>query len=127
MHIVLIATVLLIDLCYVLIDLMTGASIVRDATGIESNVTLIGLNCTGAACKFGYNFNSCRTIVDGESACKFGLHNDFQVRHRQQTWPFLHYLSLPNTSELLGSYEISFFFLFFFLNFFPFKFFWTPF
>lgn len=62
----------------------------RDATGIESNITLSGIvNCTDAACKFGYDFTSCRPTVEGEkSSCKFGLHNDFQVHHQQQTWPF---------------------------------------
>lgn len=71
----------------------------RDATGIESNITLSGIvNCTDAACKFGYDFSSCRQMVEGgKSACKFGLHHDFQV-HQQQTL-FLHYHSVPNPSE----------------------------
>ncbi len=90
----LITTLLLVDLYYVLIDLLKGACIVRDATGMESNVTLSGFNCTDATCKFNYDFTSCRLAVEGgKPACKFGLHNDFQVYHQQQTWPFLHYHS----------------------------------
>lgn len=72
----------------------------RDATGIESNITLSGIvNCTDAACKFGYDFSSCKQMVEeGKSACKFGLHHDFQVHHQQQTL-FLHYHSVPNPSD----------------------------
>lgn len=58
----------------------------RDATGIEINVTLSGLNCTDAACKLGYDFASCRPAAGEKAACKYGLHNDFQVRRQQQTW-----------------------------------------
>lgn len=71
--------ILITGLVYVGVAISAGACIVRDATGIESNFTLIS-NCTDAACKYGYDFSSCRPTVEGEvSSCKFGLHNDFQV------------------------------------------------
>lgn len=56
-----------------------GSCIVRDATG-NVNDTLTGdflKNCTGAACKFGYDFSSCNV---SENPCRYGLHNDMQVR-----------------------------------------------
>ncbi|XP_051764766.1 solute carrier family 12 member 2 isoform X1 [Ctenopharyngodon idella] len=73
--------ILITGLVYIGVAISAGACIVRDATGIESNITLSGIvNCTDAACKFGYDFTSCRPTVEGEkSSCKFGLHNDFQV------------------------------------------------
>uniref|UniRef100_A0A672NJ12 Solute carrier family 12 member 2-like n=1 Tax=Sinocyclocheilus grahami TaxID=75366 RepID=A0A672NJ12_SINGR len=71
--------ILITGLVYVGVAISAGACIVRDATGMESNVTLSGLNCTDAACKFGYDFSSCRPVEGGKSACKFGLYNDFQV------------------------------------------------
>uniref|UniRef100_A0A8C2EGS4 Solute carrier family 12 member 2 n=1 Tax=Cyprinus carpio TaxID=7962 RepID=A0A8C2EGS4_CYPCA len=71
--------ILITGLVYMGVAISAGACIVRDATGTESNVTLSGLNCTDAACKFGYDFTSCRPVGGGKSACKFGLHNDFQV------------------------------------------------
>uniref|UniRef100_A0A8C1PWR7 Solute carrier family 12 member 2 n=1 Tax=Cyprinus carpio TaxID=7962 RepID=A0A8C1PWR7_CYPCA len=71
--------ILITGLVYMGVAISAGACIVRDATGMESNVTLSGLNCTDAACKFGYDFTSCRPVGGGKSACKFGLHNDFQV------------------------------------------------
>uniref|UniRef100_A0A671SNW2 Solute carrier family 12 member 2-like n=1 Tax=Sinocyclocheilus anshuiensis TaxID=1608454 RepID=A0A671SNW2_9TELE len=71
--------ILITGLVYVGVAISAGACIVRDATGMESNVTLSGLNCTDAACKFGYDFTSCRPVEGGKSACKFGLYNDFQV------------------------------------------------
>uniref|UniRef100_A0A673JIY3 Solute carrier family 12 member 2-like n=1 Tax=Sinocyclocheilus rhinocerous TaxID=307959 RepID=A0A673JIY3_9TELE len=71
--------ILITGLVYIGVAISAGACIVRDATGMESNVTLSGLNCTDAACKFGYDFTSCRPVEGGKSACKFGLYNDFQV------------------------------------------------
>lgn len=61
--------------------LTSGACIVRDASGnvndtVSSQFTM---NCTDAACKFGFDFNTCRSEKD---SCRFGLHNDFQVRGR---------------------------------------------
>uniref|UniRef100_A0A671MHM3 Solute carrier family 12 member 2-like n=1 Tax=Sinocyclocheilus anshuiensis TaxID=1608454 RepID=A0A671MHM3_9TELE len=71
--------ILITGLVYMGVAISAGACIVRDATGIESNMTLSGSNCTDAACKLGYNFTSCGPVEGGKSACKFGLHNDFQV------------------------------------------------
>uniref|UniRef100_A0A8C1XSX3 Solute carrier family 12 member 2 n=1 Tax=Cyprinus carpio TaxID=7962 RepID=A0A8C1XSX3_CYPCA len=52
--------ILITGLVYMGVAISAGASIVRDATGIESNMTINGSNCTDAACKFGYDFTSCR-------------------------------------------------------------------
>ncbi|XP_026074889.1 solute carrier family 12 member 2-like isoform X1 [Carassius auratus] len=72
--------ILITGLVYMGVAISAGASIVRDATGIESNMTLVGSNCTGAACKLGYDFTSCRPAAGvGKPTCQFGLHNDFQV------------------------------------------------
>ncbi|KAG1930719.1 solute carrier family 12 member 2 isoform X1 [Pimephales promelas] len=73
--------ILITGLVYIGVAISAGACIVRDATGIERNDTLTGIvNCTDAACKFGYDFNSCKQMVEGgKSPCKFGLHHDFQV------------------------------------------------
>ncbi|KTG31764.1 hypothetical protein cypCar_00031420, partial [Cyprinus carpio] len=72
--------ILITGLVYMGVAISAGASIVRDATGIESNMTINGSNCTDAACKFGYDFTSCRPAAgSGKTACEFGLHNDFQV------------------------------------------------
>ncbi|XP_043106372.1 solute carrier family 12 member 2 isoform X2 [Puntigrus tetrazona] len=72
--------ILITGVVYMGVAISAGACIVRDATGMDNNVTLSGLNCTDAACKFGYDFSSCRSGFEGgKSTCKFGLHNDFQV------------------------------------------------
>ncbi|XP_062870188.1 solute carrier family 12 member 2 isoform X2 [Trichomycterus rosablanca] len=71
--------ILITGLVYVGVAISAGACIVRDATGIETNGTLSPeLNCTGPACKYGYDFSSCKP-VGVESPCKYGLHNDFQI------------------------------------------------
>uniref|UniRef100_A0A8C2HSX4 Solute carrier family 12 member 2 n=1 Tax=Cyprinus carpio TaxID=7962 RepID=A0A8C2HSX4_CYPCA len=71
--------ILITGLVYMGVAISAG-NIVRDATGIESNMTINGSNCTDAACKFGYDFTSCRPAAGGgKTACEFGLHNDFQV------------------------------------------------
>ncbi|TRY56775.1 hypothetical protein DNTS_032963 [Danionella cerebrum] len=71
--------ILITGLVYVGVAISAGACIVRDATGLDSNNTL-SMNCTDAACSLGYDFTSCKPLVEGEtSQCKFGLHNDFQV------------------------------------------------
>ncbi|XP_067289783.1 solute carrier family 12 member 2 isoform X3 [Pseudorasbora parva] len=72
--------ILITGVVYIGVAVSAGACIVRDATGIESNITLSGsINCTEAACKFGYDFASCRPVDGQKSDCKYGLHNDFQV------------------------------------------------
>lgn len=55
-----------------------GSCIVRDASG-NMNDTLSSqfmANCTDVACKFGFDFSSCKNDKDG---CRYGLQNDFQV------------------------------------------------
>ncbi|XP_051539486.1 solute carrier family 12 member 2 isoform X2 [Myxocyprinus asiaticus] len=73
--------ILITGVVYMGVAISSGACIVRDATGIESNSTLSStINCTDAACKYGYDFTSCRPVVEGApSPCKYGLHHDFQV------------------------------------------------
>lgn len=53
----------------------------RDASG-SLNDTLSSQflgNCSDAACKFGFDFSSCRK---NSSSCRYGLQNDFQVPRR---------------------------------------------
>ncbi|XP_057176380.1 solute carrier family 12 member 2 isoform X2 [Triplophysa rosa] len=69
--------ILITGLVYVGVAVSTGACIVRDATGEDSNFTLRAgaVNCSDAACKLGYDFSQCTP----QSPCKYGLFNDFQV------------------------------------------------
>lgn len=66
------------DTSYVCSAFLTlGSCIVRDASGdlndtISSHFTV---NCTGASCKFGFDFSSCKS----QKTCRYGLHYDFQV------------------------------------------------
>uniref|UniRef100_A0A8C1PP04 Solute carrier family 12 member 2 n=1 Tax=Cyprinus carpio TaxID=7962 RepID=A0A8C1PP04_CYPCA len=53
--------ILITGLVYMGVAISAG-NIVRDATGIESNMTINGSNCTDAACKFGYDFTSCLVL-----------------------------------------------------------------
>ncbi|XP_072514654.1 solute carrier family 12 member 2 isoform X1 [Salminus brasiliensis] len=71
--------ILITGLVYMGVAVSAGACIVRDATGIERNGTLSTdlVNCTGAACKFGYDFSSCKPA--GVEQCDYGLHNNFQI------------------------------------------------
>ncbi|KAK2870718.1 hypothetical protein Q8A67_023245 [Cirrhinus molitorella] len=74
--------ILITGLVYMGVAISAGACIVRDATGQDMgiNETFSALNCTDAACRLGYDFSSCRPILEGgKSSCKFGLHNDFQI------------------------------------------------
>ncbi|KAI4882670.1 hypothetical protein NFI96_014659 [Prochilodus magdalenae] len=73
--------ILITGVVYLGVAISAGACIVRDATGLEQNSSMIGdlTNCTDAACRLGYNFSSCKPIDGFESSCKYGLHNDFQV------------------------------------------------
>ncbi|XP_051971596.1 solute carrier family 12 member 2 [Xyrauchen texanus] len=73
--------ILITGVVYMGVAISSGACIVRDASGIDRNSTLSAtINCTDAACKFGYDFTSCRPTVEGApSPCKYGLHHDFQV------------------------------------------------
>ncbi|XP_074474552.1 solute carrier family 12 member 2-like isoform X1 [Sebastes fasciatus] len=70
--------IVITGIVYLGVAISTGSCIVRDATG-NANDTLSAqfmTNCTDAACKFGYDFSSCKSE---KGDCKFGLQNDFQV------------------------------------------------
>nr|XP_033951270.1 solute carrier family 12 member 2 isoform X2 [Pseudochaenichthys georgianus] len=70
--------IVITGIVYLGVAVSTGSCIVRDASG-NANDTLSSefmANCTDAACKFGFDFSSCKNDADG---CKFGLQNDFQV------------------------------------------------
>ncbi|KAL6473019.1 hypothetical protein MHYP_G00192070 [Metynnis hypsauchen] len=73
--------ILITGIVYMGVAVSAGACIVRDATGIEHNGTLSAdlTNCTGAACRFGYDFSSCRPVNEEKSSCLYGLHNNFQI------------------------------------------------
>ncbi|XP_030625661.1 solute carrier family 12 member 2 isoform X2 [Chanos chanos] len=68
--------ILITGIVYMGVAVSTGACIVRDATLAVTNATV---NCTDAACKFGYDFSSCKPPPGELSSCSYGLHNDFQV------------------------------------------------
>nr|AXN72343.1 Na-K-Cl cotransporter 1 alpha [Trachinotus ovatus] len=70
--------ILITGIVYLGVAVSTGSCIVRDASGNMNDTVsshFMG-NCSDAACKFGYDFSSCKNDKDG---CKYGLHNDFQV------------------------------------------------
>uniref|UniRef100_A0A6Q2XX41 Solute carrier family 12 member 2 n=1 Tax=Esox lucius TaxID=8010 RepID=A0A6Q2XX41_ESOLU len=72
--------ILITGIVYLGVAISTGSCIVRDATG-NDNDTLSSqfmANCTEAACKFGYDFSSCKSD-NGKYVCEYGLQNDFQV------------------------------------------------
>lgn len=57
--------------------LFPAATVVRDATGKEDNITAGSMPCNTtavAACELGYNFTACAV-----ETCKYGLMNNFQV------------------------------------------------
>ncbi|TKS84008.1 Solute carrier family 12 member 2 [Collichthys lucidus] len=69
--------ILITGIVYLGVAVSTGSCIVRDASG-SLNDTISSqfmANCTDAACKFGYDFSTCKS----ENNCRFGLHHDFQV------------------------------------------------
>ncbi|KAL6097286.1 slc12a2 [Pungitius sinensis] len=71
--------ILITGIVYLGVAVSTGSCIVRDATG-NLNDTVSSqfmMNCTDAACKLGYDFSTC--VKDGNSVCRYGLQNDFQV------------------------------------------------
>ncbi|KAI5629279.1 solute carrier family 12 member 2 isoform 1, partial [Silurus asotus] len=70
--------ILITGIVYVGVAVSAGACIVRDATGIPANGTLMQ-NCTEAECRFGFDFSSCKPVNRTESTCKYGLHNNFQI------------------------------------------------
>ncbi|KAK0146688.1 Solute carrier family 12 member 2 [Merluccius polli] len=68
--------ILVTGIVYLGVAISTGACIVRDATGSVNDTVSALFNCTDAACKFGYDFSSCR---NDKTPCHYGLQNDFQV------------------------------------------------
>uniref|UniRef100_A0A4W4GWI2 Solute carrier family 12 member 2 n=1 Tax=Electrophorus electricus TaxID=8005 RepID=A0A4W4GWI2_ELEEL len=73
--------ILITGLVYMGVAISAGSCIVRDATGVVINSTMTDdFKCNGAACKYGYDFSSCKPVNGSQSSsCKYGLHNDFQV------------------------------------------------
>ncbi|KAM7369491.1 hypothetical protein PAMP_013758 [Pampus punctatissimus] len=68
--------ILITGIVYLGVAVSAGSCIVRDASG-KMNDTVSSqfmMNCTDAACKFGYDFSSCK-----QDKCRYGLQNDFQV------------------------------------------------
>ncbi|KAF1377122.1 hypothetical protein PFLUV_G00197280 [Perca fluviatilis] len=70
--------ILITGIVYLGVAVSTGSCIVRDASGNVNDTvsSQFMMNCTEAACKFGYDFSTCRGT---EKGCPYGLHNDFQV------------------------------------------------
>ncbi|KAA8578347.1 hypothetical protein FQN60_017434 [Etheostoma spectabile] len=70
--------ILITGIVYLGVAVSTGSCIVRDASGNVNDTvsSQFMMNCTEAACKFGYDFSTCKNDKDG---CRYGLHNDFQV------------------------------------------------
>ncbi|XP_029023949.1 solute carrier family 12 member 2 isoform X2 [Betta splendens] len=69
--------ILITGIVYLGVAVSTGSCIVRDASGnMNDTVSSQFMNCTDAACKFGYDFTTCKS---NEGSCQYGLHNDFQV------------------------------------------------
>ncbi|GLD73458.1 solute carrier family 12 member 2 isoform X1, partial [Lates japonicus] len=69
--------ILITGIVYLGVAVSTGSCIVRDATGnVNDTLSAQFMNCTDAACKFGYDFSACKSE---KGSCKYGLHNDFQV------------------------------------------------
>uniref|UniRef100_I3JZF5 Solute carrier family 12 member 2 n=1 Tax=Oreochromis niloticus TaxID=8128 RepID=I3JZF5_ORENI len=70
--------ILITGIVYLGVAVSTGGScILRDASG-NVNDTISSqfmANCSTAACKFGYDFSTCKN----EDTCRYGLHRDFQV------------------------------------------------
>lgn len=70
--------ILITGIVYLGVAVSTGSCIVRDASGsINDTISSQFMsNCTGAACKFGFDFSTCKSTKEG---CRYGLQNDFQV------------------------------------------------
>lgn len=69
--------ILITGIVYLGVAVSAGSCILRDASG-NMNDTISSqfmINCSTAACKFGYDFSTCKS----QNACRYGLHNDFQV------------------------------------------------
>uniref|UniRef100_A0A668UPH9 C3H1-type domain-containing protein n=1 Tax=Oreochromis aureus TaxID=47969 RepID=A0A668UPH9_OREAU len=69
--------ILITGIVYLGVAVSTGSCILRDASG-NVNDTISSqfmANCSTAACKFDYDFSTCKN----EDTCRYGLHRDFQV------------------------------------------------
>ncbi|XP_028274252.1 solute carrier family 12 member 2 isoform X1 [Parambassis ranga] len=69
--------ILITGIVYLGVAVSTGSCIVRDASGNASDTLSSHFmsNCSDAACKFGFDFSTCKS----QDECSKGLHNDFQV------------------------------------------------
>uniref|UniRef100_A0AAX7VAK1 Solute carrier family 12 member 2 n=1 Tax=Astatotilapia calliptera TaxID=8154 RepID=A0AAX7VAK1_ASTCA len=69
--------ILITGIVYLGVAISTGSCILRDASGNVNDTISSHLmaNCSTAACKFGYDFSTCKN----EDTCRYGLHRDFQV------------------------------------------------
>ncbi|XP_034565852.1 solute carrier family 12 member 2 [Notolabrus celidotus] len=68
--------ILITGIVYLGVAVSTGSCIVRDASGsLNDTLSSQFMNCTDAACKFGYDFSACKST----GQCEYGLHNNFQV------------------------------------------------
>uniref|UniRef100_A0A4W4GXJ6 Solute carrier family 12 member 3 n=1 Tax=Electrophorus electricus TaxID=8005 RepID=A0A4W4GXJ6_ELEEL len=81
--------ILITGLVYMGVAISAGSCIVRDATGVVINSTMTDdFKCNGAACKYGYDFSSCKPVNGSQSSsCKYGLHNDFQALCKDNIYP----------------------------------------
>uniref|UniRef100_H2RWD0 Solute carrier family 12 member 2 n=1 Tax=Takifugu rubripes TaxID=31033 RepID=H2RWD0_TAKRU len=69
--------ILITGIVYLGVAVSTGAGMARATGNINSTVSSqFVANCTDAACKFGFDFSSCK---DPAADCKYGLLHDFQV------------------------------------------------
>ncbi|TMS12951.1 Solute carrier family 12 member 1 [Larimichthys crocea] len=69
--------ILITGVTYLGVALCVSATVVRDATGNDTDLIIPGANCSGpaaAACELGYDFSSCAV-----EKCDFGLVNELQV------------------------------------------------
>ncbi|XP_006810477.1 solute carrier family 12 member 2-like, partial [Neolamprologus brichardi] len=69
--------ILITGIVYLGVAISTGSCILRDASGnVNDTISSHSMaNCSTAACKFGYDFSTCKN----EDNCRYGLHRDFQV------------------------------------------------
>ncbi|KAM9307272.1 solute carrier family 12 member 2 [Pholidichthys leucotaenia] len=69
--------ILITGIVYLGVAVSTGSCILRDASGNPNDtLSMMVTNCSTAACKFGFDFESCKRLKDG---CEYGLHNSMQM------------------------------------------------
>uniref|UniRef100_A0A665VW74 Solute carrier family 12 member 3 n=1 Tax=Echeneis naucrates TaxID=173247 RepID=A0A665VW74_ECHNA len=100
--------ILVTGIVYLGVAISTGSCIVRDATGSGNDTVSSQFmsNCTGASCKFGYDFSFC-----SENKCPYGLHNDFQALCKDNIYPGLSLFAkgYGKNNEPLRGYILTFF------------------